>query len=94
VLKVEATNVLCVAAALLIQKHSINSTDAVVLRSALDLADHERKQNNELILVTADQRLVTAAKAEGLQVINPETATLAEIEKLLHPEPPPAPSAT
>ncbi|MCI0697636.1 type II toxin-antitoxin system VapC family toxin [candidate division KSB1 bacterium] len=94
VFKVEATNILCVAAAPLIQKHSINSTDAVVLRSALDLADHERKQNNELILVTADQRLVTAAKAEGLQVINPETATLAEIEKLLHPVPPPAPSAT
>ncbi len=92
--KIEATNALCWEATSLIEKHSINATDAVVLRSALDLTDHERKQGNELILVTADKRLVTAAKAEGLQVINPETATLAEIEKLLQSEPPPAQSAT
>jgi len=51
----------------------------------------ERKGGNELILVTADKRLVTAAKAEGLQVINPETATLAEIEKLLQSDSPAAP---
>ena len=88
VFKVEATNALCVAAVPLIQKHSINSTDAVVLRSALDIAAHERRQGNELILVTADKRLVTATKAEGLQVINPETATLAEIEKLLQADSP------
>jgi predicted nucleic acid-binding protein len=89
VFKVEATNALCVAAAPLIQEHSINATDAVVLRSALDIAAYERKLSNELILVTADQRLVTAAKTEGLKVINPETATLVEIEKMLQPEPPP-----
>ncbi|MGH7598892.1 MAG: type II toxin-antitoxin system VapC family toxin [bacterium] len=94
VFKVEATNALCVAAAPLIQEHSINATDAVVLRSALDIAAYERKLSNELIIITADQRLVTAAKAEGLPVINPETATLAEIEKLLQPESPPAQSAT
>jgi predicted nucleic acid-binding protein len=82
-LKIEVTSDLAMDALPLIEKHSINSTDAVVLRSALDLAAHERKQDNELILVTADNRLITAAKAEGLQVINPETAKLAEVEKLL-----------
>jgi hypothetical protein len=91
--KIEATNVLCWEAISLIEKHSINATDAVVLRSALDLAATEQKHGNDLILVTADQRLITAAKAEGLPVINPEIATLAEIEKLLQPESPPAPSA-
>ena len=43
---------------------------------------------NDLILVSADQRLLTAAKAERLQVINPETATLAEIEQLLQADSP------
>jgi predicted nucleic acid-binding protein len=82
---IEAKNALALDAIYLIEKYSINSTDAVVLRSALDLASVERKQGNDLILVTSDQRLITAAKAEGLQVINPETADLAEIEKLLSP---------
>jgi len=90
VFKVEATNDLCVAAAPLIQKYSINATDALVLHTARGLAAVEREDGNELILVTADQRLVTAAKAESLQVINPETATLAEVAKLLQPEPPAA----
>ncbi|MDZ7289026.1 MAG: type II toxin-antitoxin system VapC family toxin [candidate division KSB1 bacterium] len=93
VFKVESTNDLALEASPLIEKYSINATDAVVLRSALDIAAFERKQSNELILVTSDQRLVTAAIAEGLHVINPETATLVEIEKLLQPEPPPAQSA-
>jgi predicted nucleic acid-binding protein len=94
ILKIEATNEISLAAMPFIEKHSINATDAVVLHTARGLAASERDDGNELILVTADLRLVTAAKAEALQVINPETATLAEIKKLLQPEPPPAPSAT
>ena len=88
VFKVEATNDLCIKAAPLIQQHSINATDALVLHSTRGLAASEIDDGNELILVSADQRLVTAAKTEGLQVINPETATLAEIEKLLQADSP------
>ena len=64
-------------------EHSIYSTDSLVLHTARGLAASERQNGNELALVTSDHRLITAAKAEGLQVINPETATLAEIETLL-----------
>jgi predicted nucleic acid-binding protein len=94
VLKIEATNDLCMAAMPSIEKHSINATDSLVLHTARGIAATESKDGNDLILITADKRLVTAAKAEGLQVINPETATLAEIDKLLKPEPPPAQNAT
>jgi len=69
-------------------KHSINATDAIVLYTAHTIAALDRQLGNEQILVSSDQRLVTAAKAEGLQVINPETATLAEIEKLLQADSP------
>ncbi|NUO80668.1 type II toxin-antitoxin system VapC family toxin [candidate division KSB1 bacterium] len=82
-IKIETTNGFVLAALPFIIKHSINSTDAVVLHSACGLAADLRDQNNEFLLVTADKRLVTAAEAESLRVINPETATLAEIEAFL-----------
>jgi hypothetical protein len=82
------------AAMPLIEKYSINATDSLVLHTARGIAASESTDGNDLILITADKRLVTAAKAEGLQVINPENATLAEIEKLLQPVPPPAESTT
>jgi predicted nucleic acid-binding protein len=88
--KVEATDDLAVEALPLIEKHSINATDAVVLRSALDINAHELEQGNELLLLTADKRLVTAAEGEGLRVINPEAATLVEVEALLAPASPSA----
>ncbi|MEK7728204.1 MAG: type II toxin-antitoxin system VapC family toxin [candidate division KSB1 bacterium] len=82
-IKIETTNAFVLAAMPFIIKHSINSTDAVVLHSACGLAADLHDQRHELILVTADKRLVSAAEAEGLRVINPETATLEEMEKLL-----------
>jgi hypothetical protein len=65
------------------EKHSINATDACVLRSALDIVAFEKDRGNEMSLVTADKRLDAAAKAEGLHTINPETMSLNEIETLL-----------
>src|SRR5437773_1042123 len=49
-----------------IELHSINSTDAILLRSALDLAAVLRARGDDLILVTSDRRLLRAAQAEGL----------------------------
>ena len=57
----------------LIETHSLNSVDAMVLRSALDIATELRRAGDRLVLVASDQRLLRAAHAEGLQIFNPET---------------------
>ena len=56
----------------LIETHSLNSVDSIVLRSALEVATHLRKAGDELVLVASDQRLLRAAQAEGILVFNPE----------------------
>jgi len=57
----------------LIETHSLNSVDAMVLRSALDMAMELRSTGDTLVLVASDQRLLRAARTEGLQIFNPET---------------------
>lgn len=57
----------------LIEIHSLNSVDAIVLRSALDIGAACRAAGDELVLVTSDQRLLRAASSEELLVFNPET---------------------
>ena len=56
----------------LIETHSLNSVDAMILRSALDVATELRSTGDTLVLVASDQRLLRAARAEGLQIFNPE----------------------
>lgn len=56
----------------LIETYSLNSVDALVLRSALDTATELRSTGDRLVLVASDQRLLRAAQAEGLQIFNPE----------------------
>ena len=56
----------------LIETHSLNSVDAMVLRSALDTATELRSTSDRLVLVASDQRLLRAARAEDLQIFNPE----------------------
>ena len=56
----------------LIETHSLNSVDAIVLRSALNIAAELRSADDTLVLVASDQRLLRAARAEGLQIFNPE----------------------
>ena len=67
----------------LINKHSINSTDAVVLHSALDIAVELRDVENDLVMIVSDQRLLRAAKAEGLKTFNPELEKKSELDPLL-----------
>src|SRR5207248_6040305 len=68
-----------------IDRYSLNSTDAILLRSALDLAPSLRVSGNDLMIVASDQRLLKAAKAEGLITFNPETETPAALDALLGP---------
>jgi len=56
-----------------IEVHAINSTDALVLASALEVAQRLRTVGDDLVLVASDQRLLRAAQAEGLSSFNPET---------------------
>jgi predicted nucleic acid-binding protein len=83
--KISAADPVVYAAASLVEKHSINGTDGVLLRSALDLAAQLRLAGDDLLLVAADQRLLRAAQAEGLATFNPEVQTQAELDVLLGP---------
>ena len=56
----------------LIEKHALNATDALILRSTLNMATVLRPAGNAIVLVTSDHRLLCAAQAEGLQTFNPE----------------------
>jgi predicted nucleic acid-binding protein len=70
-----ADDALLMSSAALIEKHNINATDAVVLRSALKIRKRllEEGEDNELLLLSADKRLVRAAGEEGVLASNPET---------------------
>ena len=56
----------------LMDTHSINSVDAIVLCSALDIATRLRSEKNELVLIASDQRLLRAAQTQRLLCFNPE----------------------
>jgi hypothetical protein len=69
----------------LIAAHSTNSTDALVLKSALAIARKLRKAGDELALVASDQRLVRAAQAEAMVTLNPESLDNAALAGLMAP---------
>jgi predicted nucleic acid-binding protein len=69
----------------LIIAHSINSTDALVLKSALAIARKVRRAGDDLVLVTSDQRLLRAAQAEGLTTFDPEMQDEAALNSLVGP---------
>jgi predicted nucleic acid-binding protein len=68
-----------------IERYSVNSTDAILLRSALDLAALLRPAGDDLLLVASDLRLLKAAQAEGLTTFNPETQSAADLDAMLGP---------
>ena len=59
----------------LIETYSLNSVDAMVLRSALEAATELRRTDDTLVLVASDQRLLRAANNERLLIFNPEIHT-------------------
>jgi hypothetical protein len=54
-------NELVLASHPLIERHFLNATDALVLRSALDAAAMMRPAGNDIVLVSSDLRLLCAA---------------------------------
>jgi predicted nucleic acid-binding protein len=83
--KLSVSNRLALSSFRLIVAHSINSTDAVTLRSALAIARKLRAGGADLVLVASDQRLLRAAQAEGLSTFNPETQDQAALAGFLGP---------
>jgi uncharacterized protein len=67
----------------LIEQHSINSTDALVLRASLELEASLQSDGHSIVLVASDVRLLRAAAAESLAVFNPETEATARLAVLI-----------
>ncbi len=68
----------------LIEKHSINSTDAIILQCAIDYANDLRPDGHRLILVSSDKRLIRAARSERMLTFDPETDTQAALDTLIN----------
>lgn len=68
-----------------IERHSINSTDAILLQCALDRTHELRANGDNLVLVSADKRLLNGARSEGLLTFNPETDSQAALDVLIDP---------
>jgi len=85
VTKLPVTNRLAWSSFPLIAAHSINSSDAVLLKSALNLARRLRRASDDLVLVASDQRLLGAAHAEGLSTFNPESQDHAVLAVFMGP---------
>jgi len=66
-----------------IQQYSINATDAIILRSALNIADTLRVLSHDLVFVTSDIRLANSAQSSKLVVWNPEKDDQSSLEKLI-----------
>ena len=83
--KLPVTNRLATSSFSLIVAHSLNSTDAVILRSALAIARKLRAGGGDLVVVAADQRLLRPARAEGLSTFNPERQDQAALAGFVGP---------
>ena len=79
---VSADDALVLESHSLIEKHNLNATDALILRSALDISG-EFLEEDTLVLVSADLRLYRAADQEGLQRLNPEDVSQEDLAGFL-----------
>jgi hypothetical protein len=66
----------------LIRRHNLNSTDGAILQAYLNHASPMRPSVVS-VLVASDQRLLRAANAEGLEVLNPESVQPVDVPTFL-----------
>lgn len=81
--RLSSDNSLIDASIPLLDKYAINSSDAICLRAALDLASQSRTTGDDLVLVASDKRLLKAAQTEGLVTVDPETQTQPDLDTLI-----------
>jgi predicted nucleic acid-binding protein len=67
----------------LMEQHNVNATDAAILSVFLRYTQALPPAAPASLLVAADQRLLAAARAEGLSTLNPETVPVANLPTLL-----------
>lgn len=67
----------------LIAQHNINATDAIILRSCLNMQQVLQNQGHRLVLWSCDKRLLRAAQHEGVDVFDPEVETKAQLQTLI-----------
>lgn len=63
-----------------IERYSINATDALILRTALDLKARLAPTGDDVLLVASDRQLLAAARAEGLPAFDPERQPAADFD--------------
>lgn len=67
----------------LTDRHNLNTSDAAILSAYLRYAQAQAVNAPVCILVASDQRLLRAAASEGLQILNPERVSDADVPPLL-----------
>lgn len=65
----------------LIVQYNINATDAIILQTCLDLRE-KLPQEDKLVLLSSDKRLLRAANQEYIFVFDPEIASFPEFQEL------------
>ena len=80
---VAASQVQIFASHSFIERYSLNATDAIVLRSTLDLAIMYQQTGDDMVLLASDRRLVTAAQREGLKTFNPESDSQTQLDSFI-----------
>jgi predicted nucleic acid-binding protein len=70
----------------LIEHHNINASDALFLRQVLDW-QAQLPEGDNVVVVAADHRLLRAAEAEGLAMLDPEQSKVTEVKSFLVPTP-------
>lgn len=69
-----------------ITKHNINSSDALYLQQVVILRRLLQRAMHDLILIASDRRLLRAATGEGITTLDPEVASITEVDALIGPE--------
>jgi len=66
----------------LIERHNINASDALFLRQVLEW-HAQLPEEDSVVMIAADRRLLRAAEVEGLVVLDPEQSDIAEVKSLV-----------
>lgn len=80
---VPVSNSLVLSSLGMLNKHNLNATYSILLRSVLNTRDLLREHGEDLLFLTSDTRLARAAGAEGIAVANPEVESLERLSRIL-----------
>lgn len=82
-IKTSVTDSLLQSAIPFLAQHNLNSSDTIILLSALKWRQQLQQAGEDLIFCVTDKRLARAAIAEGLTVFNPESDSITRLRQLL-----------